>query len=138
MNLFRSSSLGAILIFVVRIKYQTQNQPSSPIGKHQMQVQKNPRGSAEPAGVQGSSKKQLKHHKKFFAVFSLYKVTTSKDQGRPAACCKANQCKSVIYCPLGYISTLSKRHTSSQVSAPAKHPHTRQLPEKHHMTQPSL
>ena len=39
----------------------------------------------------------------------------------PAKHYKANQCKSVIHCLLGYTYILSKYHVTSQGSAPAKH-----------------
>ena len=81
---------------------------------------------------------------------------------------KANQRHTLIHCLLGYTYTLSKNHLSSHVSAlakhrmpfsqgvsrkhyvsvlpkasscvsaSAKHPLIRQVPGKHHMTQPSL
>lgn len=68
----------------------------------------------------------------------LFYEVTSEDQQRPAKPGKVNQCKSIICCLLGSSYTLSKHHTCENMSAPAKHPLLRQLPEKHHTTQLSL
>jgi hypothetical protein len=76
-------------------------------------------------------------------------VKTSEDQQRPEKCCMASEGRRSIvrhsharassHCLWGYTYyILPKYHEPSQVSAPAKHPLTRQLPEKHHMAQLSL
>jgi hypothetical protein len=58
---------------------------------------------------------------------------TNKDQLSVATqCCNA---KVTSNCLWGSIYTLSTHHTPSKVSVSAKHPLTRQLPEKHHVTQ---
>jgi hypothetical protein len=42
----------------------------------------------------------------------------NKDQQKS---CKANQCKSIVHCLLGYVYMLSKYHMACQAFAPAKH-----------------
>ena len=80
---------------------------------------------------------------------TLYEVMTSEDQQRPAKCCKVNQCKGLLSLSVGlYLysfktsCTLSlvpaKDHMLYHVSASAKHPFTRQLPEKRYVTQLSF
>ena len=73
-------------------------------------------------------------------------MKTSEDQRRPAKQCDA---RASSHCLWGSPYILSKHHSPSEAFAPAKHhmpsyvsvsiKHslTRQLPEKHHMTQPS-
>ena len=96
---------------------------------------------------------------------SLYGVTTSEDQWRPVKHCKVNKCKRIIGNDLQSVARVTRQtsvrvsatmfwiiltlfpnitcpfkclpqQTSSQVSASAKCPLIRQLPEKHHMAQP--
>ena len=50
----------------------------------------------------------------FLYEITLWQVKIDKES-------KANQCKSVIHCLLGYTYILSKYHVTSQGSAPAKH-----------------
>lgn len=138
MALFRSSSLGAIPIFIVRIAAvqskspnTNQQQQSRPIGKHQTGIsssgwiQKKPRGPAngnvEAAGIP----------REVLWCLSLYEATTNEDQRRPVKFCKTNQCKSIVHCLWGSSYSLCKHQESSQVSASAKHPLTRQLSEEH-------
>lgn len=84
----------------------------------------------------------------------VYKVMTSKDpqrpskscragqeqrQRRPEKQCKANRCKSSAHCWLFLTSSsVCLDETASHMCASGRHPLIRQLPEKHHIAQPSL
>lgn len=100
-------------------KYQTRISSSGSIQKELL-------GPIKLAHVLGSDKKQPECHKKFFGAVFLYEVGTSKDEGTPGKRSKAGHCKNLLHCLLGSPLTLSKH----PVSASAKYPLRRQLPEK--------
>lgn len=86
-------------------------------------VQKNMQCSTKWYKLTEGDRKQMQYHQKFCGSF-LYKILTSTDQEES----KANQCKNIVHCQLGYAHILSRHHVSSHQTAS----------RKHHMAQPSL
>ena len=139
MDLLRSSSLGWCQSLLsgyqqTSEKHQTGSNSGNPVQsantKHKSvtvaRPRGNSRGSAESAGVRGSSQD---------TTGTSWSI--SLKEVRPAKHCKANQCKG-SHCLWGCIYFPSKHHTSSQVSVSATHPLMRQFPGKHHITQLNL
>ena len=125
-DLFRGSSLGVI-------PNTKQYWQSASISKYQTRISssasilKKLQGPTKSSHILGSDKKQPECHKKFFGVFiSMKSGPTSKDKGTPGKHSETCQCKNLLHCLLGSPFTLSKH----PVSASAKYPLIRQLPEK--------
>lgn len=98
---------------------------SSPVHcKHQLWtgrsslVQKNMQCSTKWHKLTEGDKKQMEYHQKFCGSF-LYKILTSTDQEES----KANQCKNIIHCQLGYTHILSRHHVTSYQTASRKTSH---------------
>lgn len=84
------------------------------------------RGPTKLAHVLGSDKRQPECHKKFFGAVFLCEVGTCKGEGTPGEHSEGCHCENLLHCPLGSPLTLSKH----PLSASAKYPLIRQLPEK--------
>lgn len=78
-------------------------------------VQKNMQCSTKWHKLTEGDKKQMEYHQKFCGSF-LYKNLTSTDQEES----KANQCKNIIHCQLGYTHILSRHHVTSHQTASRK------------------
>lgn len=123
-DLLRSSSLGSdATLHCQDISSLVQQQDSV--------VQLKQQGSAESAWVSGKQPESAGIPREVLWCLSLYEATTNEDQRRPVKFCKTNQCKSIVHCLWGSSYSLCKHQESSQVSASAKHPLTRQLSEEH-------
>ena len=141
MDLFRSSCLGAIPIFVVWTSTAQSNSKHQSRISSRDSIQQKPQGKSQ----QGSSKSQLKQPE-FFGTFLSTKRRPAKTRDKHSIASHSHA-RASFHCLQGSSCTLSRRHAPSQASASVKHPLlclfqqtvlSRQLPGKHRMTQLSF
>ena len=96
MDLFRSSCLGAIPIFVVWTSTAQSNSKHQSRISSRDSIQQKPQGKSQ----QGSSKSQLEQPE-FFGTFLSTKAKTSEDR-RQAQHCKPQPCKSLLSLSAGF------------------------------------
>lgn len=145
MDLFRSCSLGRFWSLLSgyqqsSLKHQTQKQHSSPIGKHESVAAARSRRNHEAWPSQQASKEVARSswnstRRSSFLSMKWQQAKTREDQQSVVRWTNARGSFTVYW--VIFILFLSITHPLMHLPQ-AKHSLTRQSPEKHHMTQPSL